>query len=283
MNTTSINAHALRLWPGVLFVTLQWLSDIHWRWTETPEERLLARGEEPVVPVAVKPLETRVDAKVEDKKEVPTAATEKASVFAPDVSKPEWPGFRGPKRDSIVRGVRIETNWSASPPLELWRRPIGPGWSSFAVHGNLIYTQEQRGEDEVVSCYSLTTGEPVWRHKDRVRFWESNGGAGPRGTPALSGNRVYTFGATGVLNALDRATGSLIWSRNAATDTGKEIPDWGIASSPLVIDDVVILGVAGQLAGYDAATGKLRWTGPTGGGGYSSPHLATIGASFKFC
>jgi outer membrane protein assembly factor BamB len=79
------------------------------------------------------------------------------------------------------------------------------------------------------------------------------------------------------LNALDAATGSLIWSRNAATDTGKEIPDWGIASSPLVINDVVILGVAGQFAAYDAATGKTRWIGQTGGGGYSSPHLATIG------
>ena len=224
-------------------------SDFHWRWTQTPEERLLARaGDEPAA----------------------RAATPGAMTDA------DWPGFRGPHRNGIVSGVRIETNWVASPPVEIWRRPIGPGWSSFAVHGDFLYTQEQRGDDEVVSCYKVTTGEPVWRHGDATRFWESNAGAGPRATPTLSNGRVYTLGGTGILNAIDAADGAVAWSRNAASDTGSKVPGWGFASSPLVVDDVVIAATAGRLVAYDLATGNRRWLGPADGWGYSSPHLATI-------
>ena len=223
--------------------------DLHWRWTATPEDRLLARADES----APRP-------------PVPAAAA----------TGIEWPGFRGRGRDGVVPGMRIQADWSTSPPVEMWRRPIGPGWSSFAVGGDLLYTQEQRGEDEVVASYRVSTGEPVWRHRDAARFWESHGGAGPRGTPAVSQGRVYTLGATGIVNALDAATGAVVWSRNAAEDTKTKMPGWGFASSPLVVGDVVIVATAGRLAGYDAATGTLRWLGPERGDGYSSPHLITL-------
>ncbi len=267
-------------------------NDIAWRWSETAEERLLAQaGEEPVAPTPApiaatapeEPLPEQAGDEPPEPTSTPTAAEAPEERLAALPSAPpaaetgfDWPGFRGPDRDGVIPGVRIETDWSQSPPVELWRRPIGPGWSSFAVRGDFLYTQEQRGEDEVVACYNTATGEPVWQHRDTVRFWESNGGAGPRATPTLSDSRVYTFGATGILNALDAGDGAVVWSRNAASDTETEVPYWGFASSPLVLDEVVVVAAAGKLVAYDLATGDPRWFGPDGGWGYSSPQLVTI-------
>jgi outer membrane protein assembly factor BamB len=226
-------------------------SDFHWRWTKTPEERLLSQASNE------------------------TAAS--ASALAAAETGADWPGFRGPERDGVVRGARVATDWKASPPVELWRRAVGPGWSSFAVRGERFYTQEQRGEDELVTCYNVADGKPVWTHRDKARFYESNGGAGPRGTPTLSGGRLYTLGATGILNVLDAADGAVVWSRNAASDTGAKLPGWGFSSSPLVVGDLVVVATAGTLVAYDLATGEPRWVGPKGGGGYSSPHRVTLG------
>jgi outer membrane protein assembly factor BamB len=260
--------------------TASFKNDIHFRWTKTPEERLMIQSEtDPPRPPTI-PVAAVTPAKLPAAPLASEPAPRAEATIAPAATKvetaPEWPGFRGPNRDSVIPHVRIKTDWSASPPVQLWRRPVGPGWSSFAVHGDRIYTQEQRGPDEVVACYRLTTGKPVWAHKDAARFYESNGGPGPRGTPTLSNGRVYTFGATGIVNALNAADGALVWSRNAASETGAKTPDWGFASSPLVVDDTVVVAASGDLVAYDAASGTRRWTGPERGVSYSSPHLATI-------
>ena len=263
-------------------------AQLQWRWTPTAEERLLARGngdleappvatDAPAVEAAVPATAVPAPAAADTAPSAVNAPEETAPATAPVAVPIAWPGFRGPERDSIVRGLTIDTNWSQQPPVALWRQPIGPGWSSFAVRGEMIYTQEQRGDDEIVSAYSIKTGEPVWRHRDSTRFWESNGGAGPRGTPTLSADGVvYSFGGTGVVNALDASTGKVIWSRNAGTDAKKPVPEWGFSSSPVVIDDVVVVGVDGRLVAYERATGTSRWLGPVHGNSYSSPHLMTI-------
>ena len=230
-------------------LTAEFNNDLHWRWSKTPEQALMAQASDaPVVSNASG-----------------TTSTESG-----------WSGFRGPQRDGVVHGVRIKTDWTASPPVELWRRPIGPAWSSFAVQNGRFYTQEQRGDEEIVSCYDVNTGKPIWRHSDNARFYESNAGPGPRATPSLNNGRLYTQGATGIVNALDAATGDVVWARNAVNDTGAKVPGWGIAGSPLVVNDLVVIAAAGNLIAYDLASGKTRWLGPAGGTGYSSPQLMTI-------
>ena len=269
-----------------------------WRWAASPEERLLAQEtsanpkplapspapaeipKEPIVAPATAKTEPTASAAIETaagpaKSDPGFTRVELPAMSEPAFTPVEWLGFRGPKRDGIVRGARIETDWSRTPPVQMWRRPIGPGWSSFAVRSGLIYTQEQRGDDEVVACYDASAGKPVWTHRDRARFFESNGGAGPRATPTLSNGRVYTFGATGILNALDAAHGAVFWSRNVTSDNGPTVPYWGFSSSPVVVDDLVIVAASGQLLAYDLATGNPRWSGQAAEG-YSSPHLVTI-------
>ena len=253
-------------------------ADLKWRWTPTAEDRLLAQAQDipaapakaadAAVPSAPPPAVPPADA-------APVKAAKPAPP-APVMMDVRWPGFRGADRNSVVHGVQIQTDWTASPPAELWRRAIGPGWSSFAVAGDLLFTQEQRGADEIVAAYRAASGKPVWMHKDPVRFYESNGGAGPRGTPTVRDGRVYAMGATGILNVLDAATGAVVWTRNTIADSGIKLPGWGITSSPLVLDDAVVVAVSGALIEYDRGSGEKRWFVKSTGGSYSSPQLATL-------
>jgi len=231
-------------------LTAEFDNDFHWRWSKTPEQRLLAQAS--------------------DESPAPSSAP------APTSTETGWTGFRGPQRDSIVHGSKIKTDWSATPPFQMWRRPVGPAWSSFAVDNGRVYTQEQRGEEEDVACYDLGTGKPIWKHSDHARFYESNGGPGPRATPTLNNGRVYAQGATGIVNVLDASTGAVVWTRNSVSDTGAKVPGWGIAGSPLVVNDLVVVAASGSLVAYDLANGNPRWLGPSGGVGYSSPQLVTI-------
>jgi len=282
-------------------------SDYRWRWTPTAEELLLAQAANEPAPVPPAPVDAEVStntpAAALDAMPAPGnaqalppvvpgtlapagAATggtetglamgERESAPQRGLSRVEWPGFRGPARDGVIRGIRINSDWSASPPVQIWRRPVGPGWSSFAVQADLIFTQEQRGDEELVAAYRLSTGEPVWRHGSPVRFYESNGGAGPRATPMVADDRVFAHGATGIVSALDARSGKVLWSHNASDDTGTPVPGWGFSSSPLVIDDKVIIAASGALIAYDSATGATRWVMKSRGGSYSSPHLVTL-------
>jgi outer membrane protein assembly factor BamB len=221
-----------------------------WRWTPTPEELLLNKMI------------------VEDTKFRSDSLDVKADA--------DWTGFRGQNRDGIIHGVTIKTDWKAFPPKELWRRAIGPGCSSFAITGEMLYTQEQRGEEELVICYNLLTGKPIWKHSDKARFWDSHAGAGPRATPSLYNGRLYTLGATGILNVLDAQTGKVVWSRNVATETNTKTPIWAFSGSPLLMNDMVIVPIAGSLIACDTTTGKQRWFVSAGGDCYSSPQLLTI-------
>jgi outer membrane protein assembly factor BamB len=191
----------------------------------------------------------------------------------------DYPQFQGPRRDASVAGIRLARAWD-EPPRALWRQPIGAGWSAFAVAGEFAVTQEQRGEQELVTCYDLTTGELVWSHADATRWEDPLGGPGPRATPAIHEGRVFALGGTGRLNALDLATGELHWTVDVLVDNGASAPVYGVSPSPLVIGGTVVVAPGGPnghaLAGYDTTTGERRWSGGSGPPAYGSPRHAVL-------
>jgi outer membrane protein assembly factor BamB len=258
-------AIALLMWTPIALIRTSGMSggalpEMHWRWTPSGEEEFLAARQQQNAATAGR------DAKLAE----PIVAGES-----------DWSAFRGPNRDAVLHGVKLVTDWEKSPPKEIWRQRIGPGWSSIAAVGNLLFTQEQRGDMEAVVALDAATGKEVWSHEDKTRFSEELGGDGPRATPTFADGCVYTLGATGVLNCLDAADGSLVWTRNIADDSGAKIPEWGFTSSPLVVDGRVIVFSGGpedqSLLAYDSETGDPAWNIASGGHSYSSPQLASFG------
>jgi outer membrane protein assembly factor BamB len=193
----------------------------------------------------------------------------------------DWTGFRGPARDGVLTGARIATDWKQHPPKELWRHAVGPGWSSFAVVGSRLYTQEQLGDDERIVCYDAGTGKEIWSHADKTRHQDAQSGAGPRATPTFNAGRIYALGGTGKLNCLDAATGKSIWSHDIVADSGAKVPEWGFSASPLVAQGIVTVFAGGpegkSVLGYRADSGDLAWSAGNGTGSYCSLHPAQLG------
>jgi outer membrane protein assembly factor BamB len=230
--------------------------NVNWRWTPTAESLFLAE------------------------KSPSAGITSPAGPQSVTLAPGDWPGFRGPGRDDVVRGVTVATDWTAHPPRLVWRQRVGPAWSSVAVVGGRLFTQEQRGEREAVICYDAATGRELWAYEDTARFEEGVSGAGPRATPAFADGRLYTLGATGLLNCLDAASGRRLWSHDLVAEAGAKVPTWGVAGSPLVVAGVVVVYAGSEggksLLAYLAETGEPAWAADAGQASYSSPQLATL-------
>ena len=200
----------------------------------------------------------------------------------------DFPQFLGPSRNGRIDGPQLATDWKAQPPRLIWKQPIGGGWSSFAVVNGYAVTMEQRGEEELVTCYELATGESKWVHALKVRHETVMGGVGPRATPSIDDGRVYAVGATGVMRCLDGKDGSLLWQKDLVTEFGSDHEAdgtaiaWGRSGSPLVHQDRVIVPVGSANAGratlvaLDKITGELVWKAGDAGASYSSPVIMTL-------
>lgn len=196
----------------------------------------------------------------------------------------DWPQWGGPKRDGVWRETGIIDRIPAGGPKILWRIPVGAGYSGPAVVGNRLYVMDRpnvappaAGQEariakdaipgsERVLCIDAASGAIVWSHSYDCPYQVSYP-SGPRTTPTVVGNRVYTLGTMGDLLCLDAATGQVVWSKNFRKEYGlKRAPAWGWSSSPLVIGDRLYSLVGGEgsaVVCFDAANGKEVWRGLT--------------------
>lgn len=231
---------------------------LNWRWEKSPEEVLLAsratKGNEPSSAYGDEQLETWL-------------------------AQPEWPKFRGANSNGQQVGAKISSDWSTKPEL-LWKIPVGPGWSSFAVAGNLLFTQEQLGDYETVVCYAADTGQEIWKHQIKERFFDALGGPGPRATPTLESGMLFAQSATGQLQRIDPKDGTLIWTRDLKKVADRTPPEWGFSSSPLVTGNNVIVHAGGGnelgVLAFNVDSGDLAWSARAGHHTYSSPQLSNV-------
>ena len=201
----------------------------------------------------------------------------------------DFPQFLGINRSGYIDGPTLATDWTNNPPREVWRQPIGAGWSSFSIVNGYAVTMEQRGSEELVTCYEVATGESMWAHSMEIRHETVMGGVGPRATPSIDEGRVYAVGATGVMRCLDGKDGSLLWQKDLVTEFGgdheadQSAIAWGRSGSPLVIQGMVVVpsGSANAdratLVAFDKVSGDLLWKAGDSKASYSSPVAATLG------
>lgn len=220
---------------------------------------------------------------------LPAVATDAPEVDLRTTTPNDFPQFLGPHRDLVAPSVPLDRDWHARPPRLVWRQPIGAGWSGFSVVHGYAVTLEQRGDDELVTCYEAATGRACWSHAVAARHQTVLGGVGPRSTPTIDQGLVYALGATGVLRCLDGATGRLVWMDDLLARCGVS-PDqdldavaWGRAASPLVVDDLLVVPLGGPAGGpyrsliaFDKRSGHVRWLGGTSQVSYASPSLLTV-------
>ena len=189
-----------------------------------------------------------------------------------------WPQMLGPNRNGLSAETGLLDAWPTDGPTEVWRVEGGVGMSGLAIHRGRLVTVVQKAGKQTVITVDAKTGKPVWEQAI-APLYKNPMGDGPRGTPAISGDQVFVFTGEGILVALNFESGKILWSHNTLKELDGKEAEYGMACSPLVVDNLVIVTVGAPSAtvvAYETKTGKQVWAAGDDVAGYSSPTLLTI-------
>lgn len=194
-------------------------------------------------------------------------------------SRADWLHYRGPAQNGLSSEKDWNPRFSGDGPKVLWKAQVGKGTSALTVSGTRGYTMGNTGNEDVIYCLDLKTGEPLWTHKYPIDIAPQMFEGGPRATPTIDGNRVYAVSHQGDLWCLDAATGKKIWYTHYQKDHGGRRPEWGFAGSPTVHGQMLLCDVGGSgssTIALDKSTGKVLWKSGGQQAGYASPIVASI-------
>jgi outer membrane protein assembly factor BamB len=187
-----------------------------------------------------------------------------AALLAADRAGGDWPRFLGPSANGISSETGLLDQWPSNGPPVLWQTRTGAGYGAPSVLGNRLVLHHRIDDDEVVECFAADTGKSLWRYSYPSHFIDPYGyNNGPRCTPLLTSNFCYTFGAEGRLVCLELETGKPVWQRDTAADFNVPQAFFGVGSTPILEEGLLIVMVGGQpnsgMVAFDARTGRTIW------------------------
>lgn len=192
----------------------------------------------------------------------------------------DWPQFLGPNRDSTSSETRLLAQWPAAGLKVVWEREVGEGFSGPVVAGARLILFHRLGDEEVIECLEARTGKTQWKTAYPTSYEDGFGkGNGPRATPLLAGNRVFTLGAEGRLQATSLEEGKPVWQRSLLKDYTVPPSFFGVGASPVLAGDKLLVNVGGRGAGivaFSIDNGEEVWKATSNGASYASPRLVTI-------
>ncbi len=194
----------------------------------------------------------------------------------------QWPQFGGPGRNFHAATTGLSTDWPEAGPAKLWMRKLGDGYSGVVVADGTIYTMYRKGDRESVIAMDAGSGETTWELVYAANLsskMDKSFGSGPRSTPAIAGDRLFTVGIMGMLNCIDRASGKVVWSHDLMKEYQATQLYWGYSSSPLVHENLVIVPVGSTgrgIVAFNQSDGSVVWKTGSDPNAYSSPTLLTI-------
>ncbi len=195
-------------------------------------------------------------------------------------SATEWPQWRGPNRDGVSGAVGLLKEWGPNGPKMLWKVSLGEGFSGISVSQGRVYTMFSTGNDEFVVCLNATDGQEIWRFRSDDNYHEGQGGNGPRATPTIDGDLLFTISAHGKLYALNVENGEKVWSHDLQRKFGSKMPRWGFSTSPLVDGELLLVEVGGKgeksIVAFNKNSGDVVWSTHKDKLGYSSPIAITV-------